>query len=129
MYGLTDGVWSIVGWGDCVPEAIFQRQGAVAGYWEIAGDEPPGPEATSFDIDAWPSEACHGRVRVQGQPRVRLTDDAVLVAIAVHPISHNDVCRPGKASKVTVTLPQPLGDRVLLDAGRLPMPLVVGAGM
>jgi PASTA domain len=121
VYGLEDGHWSLSGWGDCAPEATFQRQRAFAGYWELAG--APGPDATSFVIRVWDSEGCRGSVRVQGGPRVLVTEEAVLIAMAVHGPPGGDSCHPGRPSRMTINLDEPLGDRVILDAGRLPMPV------
>jgi hypothetical protein len=120
VYGLEDGHWALTGWGDCAPEATFQRQRAVAGYWELAG--VPAPDATSFVVRVWHSEACRASVRMQGGPTVISTEDAVLVAVAVEGPPGGDSCDPGRPLRRTIYLDEPLGDRVILDAGRLPMP-------
>ena len=53
-----------------------------------------------------------------------MTDDAVLIAVPVETTSRSDTCPPGPPTRVTVRLPEPLGDRELYDAGKLPLRLV-----
>jgi hypothetical protein len=113
---------------DCGPWAIFPRRRAMAGYWELARPgRPPEPGDRSFAIKVWDSEACRGGTRVLGEPRVQMSDDAVLVAVAVRELPGGDSCPHGGPARATVTLPEPLGDRAVLDAGHLPLRVVVGS--
>jgi hypothetical protein len=112
---------------DCRPWAYFPGRAAMAGYWELARPgRPPEPGDTSFAIKVWDSEACRGGTRVLGEPRVHMGDDAVLVAVAVRELPGGDSCPHGGPVRATVTLSEPIGERAIVDAGYLPLRVVVG---
>ena len=53
-------------------------------------------------------------------PQLIETDNEVLVAFAVIPVSGGATCPGNPSTPVTVKLSQPLGERALLDAARMP---------
>jgi hypothetical protein len=132
LFELTEdgAAWSFAGDStfDCAPWAYLPHARAVAGFWELwRAGRPPEPSDTSFEIRVWDSQACRGGTRVLGEPRVHLTDDVVLVAVAVRELPGGDSCPRGGPVRATVSLPEPLGDRAVVDAGHLPLRVVVGS--
>jgi hypothetical protein len=53
-----------------------------------------------------------------------MTDEAVLIAVPIETTSQSGRCKRGSPTRVSVPLPQPLGERDLYDAGKLPIRLV-----
>ena len=53
-----------------------------------------------------------------------MTGEAVLIAVPVETTTRGESCRPGQPTRVTVRLPEPLGERELYDARKLPLRLV-----
>ena len=82
-----------------------------------------GPETTVFT--AWVTETeCANGESSEGRiidPEIQLSADSIVVTFRVDPVSGSAVACPGNPpTPVTVRLPEPLGDRALLDGGRMP---------
>ena len=80
-------------------------------------DNLPSPEATEIALLVTEQGCANGREMgdaLRG-PQVVETDDAVVVAFAVVPITGGADCPGNPPTPVTITLPEPLGDRVIQD--------------
>jgi hypothetical protein len=123
----VDLVRSPQGWvwqeeGTCSPWARFPA--GLGGYWRLDPTRPrPSPGSRRLHLKVW-HQGCQSGIRIRGTPQSAVTEEAVLVAIPVETTSHSDACSPGAPTRVTVRLPEPLGDRELYDAGQLPLRLV-----
>ncbi|MDE0498779.1 MAG: hypothetical protein OXH86_15630 [Acidimicrobiaceae bacterium] len=82
----------------------------------------PQPDDTSVDLLVQEMDCANGREMgdaLQG-PQIVETDDEVLVAFAVIPVSGGASCPGNPSARVTIELSGPLGDRALLDGTYLP---------
>lgn len=90
--------------------------------WALDPDAEITGETTEFT--AWVTErACaSGRSSEDriGGPDIQLSDDAVILSFGVVPLPGAQDCQGNPPTAVTVRLPEPLGDRRLLDGGREP---------
>ena len=81
-----------------------------------------GAETTEFT--AWVTEVgcASGRSSADriGGPDIQISDDTVMVTFGVVPLGGAQECQGNPPTAVTVRLPEPLGDRRLLDGGREP---------
>jgi hypothetical protein len=114
----TDEAWHFrTGGGGCEPRAVFGD--ARAGRWRLDPAFPaPDPKTRTLHVLGY--LACNGTAR-DGKARIELTDEAVLIAIPMRTTrsgSHDECLGP---VPMTVTLPEPLGQRALYDAGSLPL--------
>lgn len=120
--GASGGVlWKYAGSGDCEPWARFGRQG-LGGYLRF-DDDAPRLRAGSRRLHLLVSylRACRSEVRVTGRPRVVMTDEAVIIGVPVRTRLAGDMCIEGRPTRITVRLPERLGDRVVYDGGTLPI--------
>lgn len=119
----NDGAgWKVTGWGGCQPEIIL---GAGLGAAEWAWGGPGAPDPTTQVFEALVTErACASGKSADGRivgPVIVKSGDAVLVIFGVRPLGGEfQTCPSNPSSRVTVDLGEPLGDRRLLDGGRLP---------
>ncbi|WP_420624947.1 hypothetical protein [Candidatus Poriferisodalis sp.] len=82
----------------------------------------PQPADTSIHLQVREIDCAGGREMgdaLQG-PQVIETEDSVLVAFAVIPVSGGATCPGNPSTRVTVELSQPLGERALLNVVRVP---------
>ncbi|HEX5828321.1 MAG TPA: hypothetical protein VFY23_12410 [Candidatus Limnocylindrales bacterium] len=115
------GAWKVSGWGGCRPVRVLP-DGLAEATWVLAPDQGVGPATTTFVALVTERECASGRSsegRVVG-PDVLRTGDAMLVTFAVRPLPGGQDCQGNPATRVTVILPEPLGDRRLLDGSTLP---------
>ena len=121
--GLTgEPGWSWAGEGDCQPIAVFRKPRASGGYFRLDRRwSQPGPSSKALHLKVWASRDCRAEVQVHGDPVVAMTPDAVLVAVPVRNVVNTDMCDPGPPARVTVRLPEPLGDRAIYDMDALPL--------
>jgi hypothetical protein len=120
--GASGGIlWAYAGSGDCEPWAWFKGEGQ-GGYLRF-DDDAPRPRASSRRLHLLVSYllACRSEVRVTGRPRVVMTDEAVIIGVPVRTRLAGDMCIEGQPTRITVRLPEPLGDRVVYDGGTLPI--------
>jgi hypothetical protein len=113
--------WKVTGWGDCRPRLVLPP-GVGDAEWTWGGPGAPGPDTRRFE--ALVSEmSCAGGQSPLGRilgPDVIATADSVIVIFAVRQLGGAQTC-PGIApTRVAVDLGQALGNRTLLDGGRLP---------
>jgi len=114
--------WKVSGWGDCSPRIVL-ADGLGAAEWHFDPGAPvPGPETRIFDVLVTEMSCASGRPadgRIVG-PAIVASDDLVLVMFAVRPLPGGQNCPSNPSTRVTIDLGEPLGDRALLDGGRLP---------
>jgi len=81
-----------------------------------------GPDTTAFT--AWVTEryCASGRSSADRiiRPDVQVSTEAIVVTFRVRRLTGAQACPGNPPTPVTVTLPEPLGDRMLLDGGREP---------
>ncbi len=119
--------WEYDGNGQCVPTARFPN--GLGGYWRLdQSQEQPGSGTQKIHVKTWYLDRCHAG-QVRGRPHVEMTDAAVLVAIPMSSSVNSDACSGGRPVRLTIELPEPLGDRQLYDAGSLPLRPVGAAFM
>ena len=113
--------WRVSGWGDCKPRLLLPA-GVGNAEWTWGGPGSPGPDTQGFE--ALLSEmSCAGGQSPLGRilgPDVIVTPDAVIVIFAVRRLGGAQTCQGIAPTRIAVDLGQPLGDRKLLDGGRLP---------
>lgn len=116
------GGWKVTGWGDCQPTIVLAA-GLGEAEWAWGGPGTPGPDTQTFDALVTERSCASGRSsegRVVG-PEIVRTDEMVLVMFAVRPLPGQFfTCPSNPSTRVPVDLGEPLGDRQLLDGGRLP---------
>jgi hypothetical protein len=113
--------WKVTGWGDCRPQ--LQLPAGIGGAeWTWGGPGAPGPDTRQFEALVTET-SCAGASSPLGRilgPDVIFTTDSVLVIFAVRQLGGVQTCPGNPSVRVLVDLGQALGDRKLLDAGRLP---------
>jgi hypothetical protein len=114
--------WKVSGWGDCQPR-IALAEGLGEAEWAFDPAQPK-PGAATQVFDAMVTEMnCNGGQPADGRivgPQVVRSDDTVLVIFAVRPRPGAQTCPSNPSTRIRVDLGEPLGDRTLMDGGRLP---------
>lgn len=119
VFEQRDGQWTFRRSGGCVPE-VRHPSGARRASWEPV--EAVQPETTRLEV------AVRERMCASGQsaddrllpPEIELGEDAVVVTWFVEPVPGGATCPGNPATAATLELPEPLGDRELLDGGVYP---------
>jgi hypothetical protein len=116
------GFWRVLGWGNCQP-VIVLAAGLGEASWRWGDFEPPNASTTTFDALVTERSCASGKSsagRVVG-PEFVIGPEHVLVIFAVRPQPGlTFTCQGNPATRLRVELPEPLGDRPLLDGGQLP---------
>ncbi len=115
------GGLAVDGWGGCTPTRVLPAGIGIA-TWELAPGEAVGPATTGVDVlvterDCASAQSSEGRIV---GPEVVATAEAVTITFAVWGLPGAQMCPGNPATRVRVTLPEPLGDRRLLDGSTLP---------
>jgi len=116
---LDAGAWKVVGFGQCRP--TLDLEGLNAALFQYAGP-PPGPGDRRFDVLVTEIECAGGRpmgARLQ-RPQIAVTPDAVYVVFTVVAQAGAHDCPSNPSTRVTVELPEPLGERPVRDAAVFP---------
>lgn len=121
-FAVEGGEWQLQGWGGCQPEIVVD--GMSLATWVLAPDLPA-PGAAATEVTALVTErACTGATPMAGRlqpPRIVSSDTAVIVVFVAVPLEGDAFTCPGNPStRVTFVLPEPLGDRQLLDGAFFP---------
>lgn len=114
--------WRVSGWGQCRPSRLLPDGLGSADWWLLPGEPRPGPATRTFEALVSERACASGRPadgRIAG-PDVVGVNLLVLVTFAVRPLEGVQNCQGNPASRVTVDLGEPLGNRTLLDGGALP---------
>ncbi len=116
------GSWSISGWGDCRPRIVLDGLSQTTWTLDPAAGLP-GPEATTFTAFVTETECTGGQAMGARllPPSITYGADSVDVVFAARPLDLGMATCPGNPpSRVVVELREPLGERVLRDAGLFP---------
>ena len=119
--------WTLRGWGQgnrtCEARVALPPG---LGHVEIGLDTNslPAPAHTSIAVLVTEIDCSGGREMGDALvgPQVIETDDAVLVAFAVIPVSGGATCPGNPTTRITIQLSEPLGNRALLDGVQVPPP-------
>jgi hypothetical protein len=119
---LQPGGWKVVGYGQCRPRAVFE--GLNDATWVFDPHARfPGPEDQDF-VALVTETACAGGQSSEGRilsPTIIYGQREVLVVFAVRPQPGlSFTCQGNPATRVVVSLREPLGERLLLDGAVLP---------
>lgn len=124
VVSMKNGVegWQVTNYGDCQPRI---QLAADLGAAEWAFDPAqPRPDATTQVFDALVTEmSCNSGQPADGRvvgPQIVTSADRVLVIFAVRPRPGIHDCPSNPSTRIKVDLGEPLGERKLLDGGRLP---------
>ena len=74
-----------------------------------------------LSLKVWSSRVCMGSVELRGNPVVKMTPEAVLIAVPMRRVENTDMCVPGDPVRVDIVLPKALGDRSIYDMDTLPL--------
>ncbi len=117
-----DGTWAVRSATECRPSAVVDGVvGEATWTWDPAVAAPD-PATTTFTALVHEYACASGQPvgeRLHG-PEIVVLPDRVLVGFAVEPLSGGQDCEGVDPTPVTVTLPEPLGDRALVDTGGHP---------
>ena len=113
--------WRVTGWGGCHPTAVLD--GVSLATWTYAEDEfRPAPDTTTFDAGVT-ERACTGGQAMGDRllpPDIFYGEAEITIIFAARPLKGGHRCPGNPSSRVTVTLREPLGDRVLRDGAFFP---------
>ena len=113
------GTWQAEDYGACTPAVLLEERVGPATW-------TPGQDIneTTFEFEALVTErACASGQSSEGrvvQPRVVSTPTSVTIIFGVGRLEGPQDCQGNEASRYPVRLPEPLGDRELLDGGVYP---------
>lgn len=119
-FGPAEADWQPVRWGQCDIQPAFE--GVEAARWELAPNERVGPNTQSFEALVF-EQACASGASPEGRivgPAVIPLEDSLIVILGTRPPPGPQTCEPGPPATVRVQLPEPLGDRQLLDGSSFP---------
>jgi hypothetical protein len=90
--------------------------------WTFDRDADIGPDTTQFaawvtEINCASGESSAGRIL---GPDIHLPPESIVVTFTISRLGGVQSCQSNPPTAVTVSLPEPLGDRLLLDGGREP---------
>jgi hypothetical protein len=117
----VDGAWRVGGWGGCTPMRVL-APGIGEATWVLDDAASIGPGTTEFTALVTERDCASGQPsvgRVLG-PDIMMLEEQVLVTFAVRPLPGGHDCQGNPSTPVRVVLPEPIGDRRLLDGSTLP---------
>jgi hypothetical protein len=118
---LVDGSWRMRGFGQCRPVADV-GPGLGLAEFRVAGHERLIPETTELDVLVT-ERACNSGEDARGrivEPAIIPTAEAIVVVFGVIPRGGNHTCPSNPETPTRLVLPEPLGDRLLLDGSAVP---------
>lgn len=126
----TDG-WQLAQWGGCDPRILIAPDLGPADWWLDPAAPAPTADATQVQVLVLETR-CSGGATAEGRvaaPVIVTTPSAVTITIGVRPVEGDVSCEANQPTPDTIALPEPLGDRQLLDGGhapaRVPTPIEV----
>jgi hypothetical protein len=118
---LVDGAWRMRGFGQCRPVADV-GPGLGLAEFRVAGHERLTPETTELDVLVT-ERACNSGQDARGrivEPAIIPGADAITVVFGVVPRGGVHSCPSNPETPARLVLPEPLGDRMLLDGSSVP---------
>ena len=118
---LAGGSWRAEGFGQCWPQADVGPGLGLASF-RVAPHEELSPETEEVDVLVT-ERACNSGQDARGRvvrPAVILADDTVTVVFAVVPRGGMQECPSNPETPVLLELPEPLGERRLVDGSSVP---------
>jgi hypothetical protein len=119
--GQDGGEWKVDGWGGCALQPDVGPGGEIASFRVAPGVELD-PAATEIAVLVT-ERACNSGEDAQGRIAVAAIDaddDSVTVTFAVRPRGGGQECPSNPETPFVLELPEPLGERVLLDGSSIP---------
>jgi hypothetical protein len=119
---LTDKGWQPRRWGGCDPRIVISPDIGPADWWLDPAAAPPGPETTELHVLVM-ELACASGASADGriaEPVIATSSTTVTVTIGVRAREGDQTCPSNPATPFVVLLPEPLGERQLLDGGHAP---------
>ena len=119
--GQDGGAWEVEGWGGC-PLQPDVGQGLGIASFRVAPDNELDPAATEIAV-AVTERACNSGEDASGRivvAAIDADDDSVTVTLAVRPRGGAQTCPSNPDTPFVLELPEPLGDRALLDGSQVP---------
>jgi hypothetical protein len=119
-FGPAEADWQYVRWGQCEIQPAFE--GMEAARWELSPGEEIGADTVSFEARVF-EQACASGASPEGRivgPAVVPLQDSLMVILATRPPPGSQTCVPGPPATVRIELPEPVGDRQLLDGSTFP---------
>jgi len=116
-----DDAWLVAGWSDCRLQAGVGPDSGLASF-RVAPDEELASELTEIPVLVT-ERACNSGQDARGriaEPLIVLGGDAVTVVFAVRPRAGGHDCPSNPETPHLLVLPEPLGDRSLLDGSEFP---------
>ncbi len=116
-----DDGWRIGGWGQCRLQADVGPELGPASF-RVDPSVELAPTLTEILVLVT-ERACNSGQDARGRivdPTILLTDDAVTVVFAVRPRDGEHNCPSNPETRHLLRLPEPLGERALLDGSELP---------
>jgi hypothetical protein len=113
--------WQVTGWGSCQPMADVGPDHGLAQF-RVAPDEELTPEMTEIDVLVT-ERACNSGQDARGrieEPTIVAGDETMTVVFAVRPRGGAHTCPSNPETPFLLELPEPLGERTLLDGSSVP---------
>jgi hypothetical protein len=124
--GVLDGTLQATEYGQCRLQPVVPDGMSLAEWWLDPGRPAPSPNAVEVAILVRET-ACASGQSPEGRilaPTVVVSPDAVTVAIGIVHRPGGQDCPGNPAHPMLLILPEPLGNRLLLDGGKYPPPPV-----
>jgi hypothetical protein len=118
---LSDGVWAADRWGQCRLQPELPPDLGIATF-RVAADADLAPDTTEIEVLAT-EMACNSGRDARGRIvvwAVLPAADAMTVVLAVRPRPGGHDCQGNPETPFLLELPEPLGDRTLLDGSEIP---------
>jgi hypothetical protein len=114
--------WQVTGWGECQPEPVLGPGIGVARWWPDPAKPPPDVASTGLDVLLLERACASGQPPVGRvfAPVVTSAADTVTILIPVRSAEGGQDCQGNPPFALRVELPEPLGERRLLDGSTLP---------
>ena len=116
----TNGVWSGQSAGPCQPRTWLGTSLGIAAGWKLS--LKASASSTTLKVLVTERACASGKSAVGriAKPRISYEADRVVITIGVTPLTGKQSCTANPATRLTVTLSEPLGDRDLYDGGPFP---------
>jgi hypothetical protein len=113
--------WRVAGWGQCRLQPSVGPGLGLASF-RVAPEAEPGPGTTEIPVLVT-ERACNSGQDARGrivEPQVIVGGDAITVVFAVRPREGEHECPSNPETPHLLVLPEPLGNRTLLDGSEIP---------